>query len=114
VWVPAQAEGVHAAARLTPADTDSAAWAITSAGRTLRGERAVCAGLDELLPFGLPICGSVVRLPAVSQVAAAVYAWVARNRHRFPGVAACSLRTPKPLAESIRAELRRRFASAHG
>ena len=63
-------------------------------GRVTRGAAAVAAVLQE--------CGRrwallalLMRLPAIRTLAEVGYRLVARNRHRLPGPAACSIDGPK-------------------
>jgi predicted DCC family thiol-disulfide oxidoreductase YuxK len=109
VWIPSQAEGLAEATGLSIDETAAAAWAITPAGRYLRGAASICAALDAFLPGGPPCLSTLYRLPGLRQLADAAYAWVAANRHRIPGAPACGLnRTLPPLAPAVAAELRRR------
>jgi predicted DCC family thiol-disulfide oxidoreductase YuxK len=78
-------------------DLDAAMTAvhhIDADGRVTRGGAAVAAILRECRR-GWPILGILMRLPIVRTVAELAYGWVARNRHRLPGPAACSIDGPK-------------------
>ncbi len=82
--VPFQQPGVLAEARLTVADAEGAAWAVDQAGRRYRGAAAINVALGAAL--GWPWLLDVYFWPGVIAVEDEVYAWVARNRSRFPGV----------------------------
>jgi predicted DCC family thiol-disulfide oxidoreductase YuxK len=73
-----------AAAGLTEQDVVEAAWYLRDGQPPLRGARAAAAALRDC---GLPwrLLGHLIDLPPVRPLAAAVYAVVARNRHRLPG-----------------------------
>jgi predicted DCC family thiol-disulfide oxidoreductase YuxK len=62
--------------------------------RVLRGAAAVAAVLRECRG-GWPMVGVVMRLPGIRTVAEVVYRWIARNRYRLPGTAACSIEGPR-------------------
>lgn len=72
-----------AALGLTEADVRAAAWWVDEGGRRRRGHAAIAAGL-RACRGGWRAVGAVLALPLVSTLAGAVYAWVARNRHRIP------------------------------
>jgi predicted DCC family thiol-disulfide oxidoreductase YuxK len=76
---------------------DAAATAVHCVGpdgRVTRGAAAVAAVLRECRA-GWPLLGIVMRLPVVRTIAEVAYRMVARNRHRLPGPAACSIDGPK-------------------
>jgi predicted DCC family thiol-disulfide oxidoreductase YuxK len=76
---------------------DAAATAVhvvATDGRVLRGAAAVAAVLRECRG-GWPLLGLVMRLPLIRNIAEVAYGLVARNRHRLPGPAACSIEQPK-------------------
>ena len=86
--------------------TDLAAYGITenaaaeavhcvgADGRVVRGAAAVAAVLREC-GRGWPLLAWLMRLPVIRQVAEVAYGLVARNRHKLPGPAACSIDGPK-------------------
>lgn len=53
-------------------------------GRAASGAQAIAHVLD--VAVGVHVAGWVYRLPGAGSVLERVYAWVARNRSRFPGV----------------------------
>jgi len=74
---------------LTVPDVVSASYWIGADGRAHRGERGVAMALIEI---GGPwaVVGRVLLLPPIPSIAALVYRFIARNRHRLPGgTAAC-------------------------
>ena len=76
---------------------DAAATAVHVAGadgQVRRGAAAVAAVLREC-GRGWPLLAMAMRLPGINLVAEGVYRLVARNRHRLPGPAACSIDGPK-------------------
>jgi predicted DCC family thiol-disulfide oxidoreductase YuxK len=77
---------------LTERDVTEAAYWIDVRGRAQRGARAIAHSLmASRRPW--PVAGRVLLLPPISWLAALVYAWVARNRHRLPGATdACAIR----------------------
>lgn len=77
---PEQMEAVG----LTAEDAKREAWLITSREGALSGAAAVNGALKYVWwarPFTL-----LYVIPGLRQIEDAVYRWVARNRHRFPGV----------------------------
>jgi len=86
--------------------TDLAAYGITedaaatavhcvgADGHVTRGAAAVAAVLRECRR-GWPLIGLAMRLPGINLIAEGVYRLIARNRHRLPGPAACSVDGPK-------------------
>jgi predicted DCC family thiol-disulfide oxidoreductase YuxK len=77
--------------RLTVDDVTTAAWWIDVRGTPHRGERAMGHALLACrAPW--PIVGRLLLVPPVCWLAAPIYRWVARNRHRMPGATdACAL-----------------------
>lgn len=74
---------------------DEAACRAAVQYRNRRGEwssagRAVAAVLCDARPPWSWL-GRIARVPGIAWVVDRVYAWVARNRHRFPGTARCDL-----------------------
>ena len=92
--VPCQKPGVPEAHGLAIAQCEAAAWAVTDAPRRTRyrGAGAINAAISAALGTAWPL--RIYRLPGIRQIQDAVYAWVARNRHRFPGVTPYCLRFP--------------------
>jgi predicted DCC family thiol-disulfide oxidoreductase YuxK len=82
--LPCQAPDVAARHGLTRADCEAAAWAFAPGGRRYRGAAAVNAALGAALGTALPL--HIYRLPLIRSAQDAAYDWIARNRHRFPGV----------------------------
>lgn len=72
-----------AALGLTEADVTAAAYWVDR-GRLFRGHRAIAASL-RAIGGGWAVLGAIVALPPFTWVARALYALVARNRHRMPG-----------------------------
>ena len=69
---------------LTEIDVTTAAWWIDDDGARHRGHAAI--GRSLMAAGGLwGLVGRLMLVPPVSWLAAAVYAVVARNRHRLPG-----------------------------
>jgi predicted DCC family thiol-disulfide oxidoreductase YuxK len=108
-WWPSQTPGLIEVVGLTRAEADAAAWTLLPDGTRRQGAPAIASALDQLWPGGVPVCATLVRLPVVGQLAGRVYAWVAANRHRLPGSAACPVgRAPSPAPADVLAEARRR------
>lgn len=82
--VPFQSPGALAAADLSQAEAETAAWAISPNGRRYWGAAAVNLALAVALGNRLPML--LYRLPGSRQLQDAAYAAVARLRHRLPGV----------------------------
>lgn len=59
-----------------------------------RGAAAVAAVLREC-GRGWPLLATLMRLPVLRNLAEVAYGLVARNRHRLPGPAACSMEGPR-------------------
>ena len=76
---------------LTTADVSNSSCWIDSSGRPHLGERGVALVLIEI--GGLwAVVGRALLLPPIRVVAAALYQFIARNRHRMPGgSAACQI-----------------------
>jgi len=75
---------------------DAAATAVHcvgSDGSVTRGAAAVAAVLREC-GRGWPLLAMLMRLPVIRNLAELGYGLVARNRHRLPGPAACSIEPP--------------------
>jgi predicted DCC family thiol-disulfide oxidoreductase YuxK len=87
--VPWQSLPDLAALGLTVDDVESAAWWVNDDGTMRRGERAVAQAL-RAAGGRWRVAGAVVDAPPMRPVARAVYAWVARNRHRLSRDGACS------------------------
>lgn len=63
-------------------------------GSVVRGAAAVAAVLRRC-GHGWSILAAIMRLPLMRNLAEIGYGLVARNRHRLPGPAACSIDGPK-------------------
>lgn len=112
-WTPSQTPGILEATGLSRSEVEEAAWAIAPDGRRLRGAGAIAAAADQTLPMGLPLFSAAYALPGLRQAGDLAYAWVARNRHRFPGTAACAVgRPPAGISDSLRWEIERRARKA--
>lgn len=72
------------AAGLTAEDGEREAWLITPGGEALGGAAAVNGALSGVW-WARPFTW-LYAVPGLRQIEDAVYRWVARNRHRFPGV----------------------------
>lgn len=108
--LPSQKPGLSEAIGLTAADVESAAWALTTDGRLLRGPVAFAATVDRILmPEGSPLA-SLFGLPVIRPIADRLYAAFAARRGAFGGEAACSIRGPQPLDAASREEIERRLA----
>ncbi len=113
-WLPSKKPGLAEAAGLSRAQLDAALWAVTPAGRQLRGAGGVLAAFDAAALGDRRIARTVYAIPGLRSAFDAGYALFARHRGRFGGTAACSLRSPAPLDDSSVAELARRRAVARG
>ncbi len=82
--LPFQAPDVPQSYRLTIAQCEQAAWAISPNGYLYRGAQAVCATLDAIV--GLPVFLFLYRLPGIGRIEDKIYAWIAKNRRFFPGI----------------------------
>ena len=82
--LPWQTAGLLAATGLSEDQVNAAAWYVDVQGRQHRGAAAVNAALAALGGVYRPL-SLLYRLPGLRQIEDAVYAWVARNRHRLPG-----------------------------
>jgi predicted DCC family thiol-disulfide oxidoreductase YuxK len=73
------------ALQLTEQDVITAAWWLDDTGQaTASGAQAIAAALRTCAaPYR--VLGWLMTLPAIRQLAAVVYGWVARNRYRLPG-----------------------------
>ncbi len=110
LW-PSQTPGLIEAVGLTRAEVDAAAWAVRPDGSRHQGPAALAAAVDQLWPAGVPVCGTLVRVPIVRRPADRVYAWVAAHRQRLPGAAACQVgQALSPAPEAVLAEARCRAA----
>jgi predicted DCC family thiol-disulfide oxidoreductase YuxK len=89
--LPWQTPGLLQRVKLTAEQGMEAAWYIDESGRKYRGAAAINAALAAL--GGVFYLASIpYRIPGLTQLEDAVYAWVARNRHRMPGASnACRL-----------------------
>jgi hypothetical protein len=111
LW-PSQTPGLIEAVGLSRAEAEAAAWAILPDGTRRQGAGAIAAGLDQLLPGGVPVCATLYRVPGLHQLANWKYAWVAARRRRLPGAPACALGGPvAPAPAALLAEVRRRVAT---
>jgi len=90
--VPYQQAGVPERFGLTREACEEAAWAFEPGGRRHRGAGAVNAAVAWAL--GLPLPLHLYALPGLRQLQDAVYARVARNRHRLGGSGACAVGEP--------------------
>jgi predicted DCC family thiol-disulfide oxidoreductase YuxK len=75
---------------------DAAATAVHwvgSEGQIRRGAAAVAAVLRQCRR-GWPIVGMLMQVPGIRTLAEIAYSWVARNRYRLPGPAACAIEQP--------------------
>ncbi len=109
VWLPAQTPGLAATVGLSQDDVERSAWAVLPDGERRPGAGAIAAAVDQLLPGGWPLASAIYRLPGKRHFADAAYRWVARNRHRVPGVPACRVGQMLPeLSAEVAAELDRR------
>jgi predicted DCC family thiol-disulfide oxidoreductase YuxK len=89
--LPWQAPGLLARAGLTAEQGAEAAWYIDERGQKHRGAAAINAAFTALGGVYV-IPAFLYRIPGLKQLEDAVYAWVARNRHRMPGASdACKL-----------------------
>lgn len=61
------------------------------------------------MPRGLPLFSVWLHLRPVAAVADALYAWVARNRYRFPGRASLASEPARDLEAETAAEIGRRL-----
>ncbi len=72
---------------LSAGDCARTAWAVDGRGRTHSGARAVAVvwrSLPGARNLGWRVLGHAASIPPVSWLAALVYWFVARNRHRLP------------------------------
>jgi predicted DCC family thiol-disulfide oxidoreductase YuxK len=81
--VPFQQPGAPEQAGLTPAQCESAAWAITPLGQRYRGAAAINAALSVTLGCSLPL--RLYKLPGLRQLQDVVYDLIAKYRSRLPG-----------------------------
>ena len=72
------------AAGLTAQETEREAWLITPELEALGGAAAVNGALQHVW-WARPLTW-LYAVPGLRQSEDAIYRWVARNRHRFPGV----------------------------
>lgn len=79
--LPSQAPGVLAAAGLTHAEADRAAWAFTRDGRRYEGAAAVNRVLREL--GGWRLLALPYAVPPLRWCEEGFYRWFARHRARF-------------------------------
>lgn len=70
---------------LTPEQAGEAVWWVQPSVPPRSGHRAVAGLLQAQNHWWWRALGRVLERPPVSWLAAPVYAWVARNRHRLPG-----------------------------
>jgi predicted DCC family thiol-disulfide oxidoreductase YuxK len=69
---------------ITPAEADEEVQYVDAGGRVSGGADAI-AGLLVSRGSGWGLVGRFMLLPGVRAVAAVVYRWVSKNRHRLPG-----------------------------
>jgi predicted DCC family thiol-disulfide oxidoreductase YuxK len=106
--LPSQTPRLVACLGLTRDEVDASAWAVLPDGRLRPGAAAVLAGVDQLLPWGVPVFGTAGAMPGLRQLTEGLYRLVARNRHRLPGTADSSIAPPAGLDGATEAELARR------
>ena len=83
---------------LTEAECLDALQWVDAGGRAWSGHRAVGRTLLASRWWARP-AGALLLAPGVALVAAPLYRWVSRNRHRLPGgTPACGLPAPPPSA----------------
>ena len=83
---PFQRPGLAAAHGLSIAQCEAAAWALAVSTYEARYRGAGAINLALSVALGIPIFLRFYELPGIRQIQDAVYEWVVRNRHRFPGV----------------------------
>lgn len=83
---PFQQPGVMEEHGLSIAQCEAAAWALAPAPRPMRYRGAGAINLALSVALGTPLPLRIYELPGMRQIQDAAYSWVARNRHRFPGV----------------------------
>jgi len=83
-----------AAYGITDGAAATAVHCVGADGRVTRGAAAVAAVLRQC-GRGWPLLAILMRLPVIRNIAEVGYGLVARNRHRLPGPAACSIDGPK-------------------
>lgn len=81
-FVPFQATGVLEAAGLSVEQASASVWWLGDDGAVLPGAHAANAALSAALGSRLPLWLYRLTRPPQERL----YAWVAANRHRFPGV----------------------------
>jgi predicted DCC family thiol-disulfide oxidoreductase YuxK len=81
--VPFQQPGLPESFGLTVADCEAAAWAIAPGETPQPGAAAVMLTLSVALGSRIPWL--IYQLPILRQVQDAIYALIARYRHRLPG-----------------------------
>ncbi len=82
--LPWQTAGLLGATGLSETQVNEAAWYVDIQGERHRGAAAVNAALAALGGVYRPL-SRLYQVPGLRQIEDAVYAWVARNRHRLPG-----------------------------
>jgi predicted DCC family thiol-disulfide oxidoreductase YuxK len=98
-----QQPGVPESFGLTIADCESAAWAIAPDKNPQSGAAAVMLTLSVALGSRIPWV--VYQLPILRQLQDAVYAIIARYRHRLPGDKPYCAQFPEECGESRSSEL---------
>ncbi len=89
--LPWQTAGLLARVKLTAEQCMDAAWYVDATSCALRGAAAINAALSALGGM-FSLAPALYRIPGLKQIEDALYAWVARNRHRLPGASdACKL-----------------------
>lgn len=84
-----QAPGAPARFGITEAQAYEQLWALDRSGRRAGGAHAVAAAADAAL--GTRALGRALRARPLRLAAERAYRWVAGNRHRLPGSAACAV-----------------------
>ena len=97
VTVPFQAPGVLERYGIMRADAEAAVWAMSPSGKRYQGAGAVNLALAVALGTRLPMI--LYTLPGLRQLQDALYAAVARNRHRLRGVTPYCEQHPDVCAE---------------
>lgn len=80
---PLQRAGTAERLGVAQARLAESVWWLDSSGRVYAAAEAVNAALSAALGSRVPL--AVYRIPGIRQLQEAVYRWVARHRHRFPG-----------------------------
>ncbi|WP_373047829.1 thiol-disulfide oxidoreductase DCC family protein [Vulgatibacter sp.] len=113
VCLPYQTRGLPEAVGTTVQQTRRMAMTFAPSGHLWRAFGAVAAGLDALLPFGLPIVRAIYLVPGLHRILDRLYFVVSDNRNRIP-LSRPDLEEGEhpPLDPNVEEELgRRRLAS---